>query len=75
MGELHVRIEQFLKTRSPELLREILNHHGKYGFSLACHKAGISRGKGKRMIGIYNDDGAIRQIAARVGYSRSKPFI
>ena len=60
---LREAVEAFSRTRDPELLRMILRKHGKKGFSIACRAAGISRGAGKRLLGIYNDNGAIAQIA------------
>lgn len=56
-------ITLFKKNRTADVLRVILNEHGPKGFSLACKSAGISRGAGKRMLGIYNDAGSISQIA------------
>jgi len=58
-------VEAFCRTRNPELLRLILREHGRKGFSIACKVAGISRGAGKRLIGVYKDDGAISQVAAK----------
>ncbi|HBC93334.1 MAG TPA: hypothetical protein DCZ10_10685, partial [Pelotomaculum sp.] len=55
----------FEKTKSAEILKKILDEHGPRGFSLACRRARISRGSGKRMLKIYNDDGEISQIAKK----------
>lgn len=57
-------LSAFVETRSTEVLREIKRRYGNYGFSLACKLAGISRGTGKRLLKIYDDSGAIEQIAA-----------
>lgn len=66
-------VEVFSKTRNPELLRQILKEHGKKGFSIACRAAGISRGAGKRLLGIYSDNGVIAQITKRAaGLKTSK---
>jgi methyl coenzyme M reductase beta subunit len=54
----------FKKERKPSDLQFILDNHGSKGFSIACKAAGISRGAGKRMLGSYQDDGAIKQVAS-----------
>lgn len=72
---LYEHIELFKKTRTARVLEEILKEHGKQGFSLACKAAGISRGTGKRMLGIYNDAGAISQIASKACGCRTTKYL
>ncbi len=64
--ELREMLGAFAKDRTPELLSAIRKRYGKYGFSLACKVAGISCGQGKRMIGMYDDTKAIKQVASRL---------
>ncbi|WP_041537641.1 hypothetical protein [Carboxydothermus hydrogenoformans] len=64
--ELRKMLEAFANEQTPELLLAIRKKYGKYGFSLACKVAGISRGQGKRMLGLYDDTKAIRQLANRL---------
>lgn len=64
--ELREMLEAFAKEQTPELLSAIRKRYGKFGFSLACKVAGISRGQGKRMIGMYDDTKAIKQVASRL---------
>jgi len=68
-------IQLFCKTRSPEILKEIIKQHGEKGFSKACKSAGVSRGIGRRMLGSYDDTGAIKQVAKKeCGLKTSKYF-
>lgn len=62
---LNDHIDLFKREKSADILQVILKEHGPKGFSIACRRVGISRGTGKRMLGIYNDDGAISQISRR----------
>ena len=71
--ELREMLAIFANERTPELLLAIRKKFGRYGFSLACKVAGISRGQGKRMIGMYDDTKAIKQITSRLcGIKTSK---
>ncbi|AYO30872.1 hypothetical protein D2962_09795 [Biomaibacter acetigenes] len=65
---LHTLIDEFVRTRDPQILRRIKRDFGGIGFSTACRAAGISRGHGKRLLGIYDDTIAIRQLASKIGY-------
>ncbi|RKL62329.1 hypothetical protein DXT63_11910 [Thermoanaerobacteraceae bacterium SP2] len=65
---LHALVNEFVRTRNPEILRRIKEGFGGVGFSVACRAAGISRGAGKRALGIYNDTIAIRQLASKNGF-------
>ncbi|HBX24187.1 MAG TPA: hypothetical protein DEF34_11240 [Desulfotomaculum sp.] len=58
-------VSLFEKTRSPDILRWIRSKHGMKGFSIACRAAGIKRGQGKEILGIYSDVGAIEKIATK----------
>lgn len=69
-------VQLFCIKRSTRILREILEQHGKRGFAIACKSAGISRGTGRRMLGSYDDIGAIKQVAKKeCGLKTSKTFI
>ncbi|OPY61652.1 MAG: hypothetical protein A4E56_01887 [Pelotomaculum sp. PtaU1.Bin065] len=70
---LHEHIDLFRKIKSKDVLKDIRREHGLMGFSMACRCAGISRGAGKRLLGMYDDSGAIAQIAAKeCGYKTTK---
>lgn len=58
-------ISSFERTHSPVILAAILEEHGRRGFALACRAAGIPRGVGKRMIGIYDDSFNVKKLARR----------
>ncbi|MFZ5644625.1 MAG: hypothetical protein ACOY46_13630 [Bacillota bacterium] len=58
-------VSLFERTRSPDVLRQIRSEHGMKGFSIACRAAGIRRGHGKKMLGIYCETGAIEKISAK----------
>jgi hypothetical protein len=58
-------IEQFRRTRDLELLRRILDEHGKRGFALACRAAKMSRGQAKRLLGLRDPAGEIHALAVR----------
>lgn len=64
--ELQKMLETFANEQTPELLLAIRKKYGKFGFSLACKVAGITRGEGKRILGLYDDTKAIKQLASRV---------
>ncbi|HHY94631.1 MAG TPA: hypothetical protein GX513_06430 [Firmicutes bacterium] len=55
----------FKETPTPELLAVIRKEHGTQGFNLACKAAGITRGEGKRLLGLYDDTGSIKVLARR----------
>lgn len=58
-------IDVFLATRETAVLRMILAQHGKRGFRIACKIAKLREGEAKRLLGIYDDTTAIRQVAAK----------
>lgn len=67
-------IDFFMRNHSADVLKQIIKEHGKQGFSIACKRAGLKRGDGKRILGIYNDDGPISQVASVYGFTTSKAF-
>ena len=71
--KLRDHLQKFSESQTSDQLALILREHGIKGFSLACRSARISRGAGKRMLGIYNDTGSIRQLTNQsCGYISSR---
>lgn len=62
---LRETLELLEKTRDKALLRQILEEHGTRGFSLGCKVLGITRGQGKRWLGIYDPTAEVKRTAVR----------
>jgi len=63
---LREMVAAFAREQTPELLSAIRRKYGSYGVSLACKVAGMGRGQAKRVLGVYDDTKAIKQLASKL---------